>query len=435
MDKSNAKDSVLIVDDNERLFNSLALNLKKRGFIAEWAGNGAEAEKKLAAKAFSAVFLDLALGEENGIEVLPRLLPIRPHVPVIIITGFGTFDAAVRATKLGAHDFLPKPLDIDKLIEVLQNAIGSSASGSPLEMPGMVCESPSMREICAQARLVADSPLPVLITGESGTGKELMARYVHHHSSRREKAFLSINCSAIADTLADSELFGHVKGAFTGAAADRAGVFEQASGGCLHMDEVGDMSAGIQAKILRVLEDSKIRRVGENNDREVDVRLVASTNKVLSDCIEKGIFRQDLFYRLNAVHLHLPPLRERKEDIPHLLHFFLDLVTERGAGKKFSASAVDMLVGYQWPGNIRELRNLVKICTLVTSGKIIEAEDIPQHFHAQKNRSKSVRLSDNERELIAKALRETGGNKQMAAHILGISRRTLYNKLERYGLN
>jgi Response regulator containing CheY-like receiver, AAA-type ATPase, and DNA-binding domains len=432
MDRNRSANGVLIVDDNERLYDSLALNLKMRGFTAEWAGNGKLAEMKLSARPFAAVFLDLALGEENGIDILPKLLAIRPHTPVIIITGFGTFDAAVKATKMGAYDFLPKPLDIDKLIEVLQNAIGPANPEAFREMPGMVCHSPAMREICEQARLVADSPLPVLITGESGTGKELMAKYVHFHSSRREKDFISINCSAIADSLADSELFGHARGAFTGAAADRAGVFEQADGGSLHMDEVGDMSAGIQAKILRVLEDSKIRRVGENADRLVDIRLIASTNKVLTECIEEGTFRQDLFYRLNAVHLRLPPLRERREDIPALLNFFLERVTERGAGKKFSAAATELLVGYDWPGNIRELRNLVKICTLTTAGKIIEAEEIPGAFNLRKEKRKSVRLSDGEKDLILKALRDTGGNKLLAAQMLGISRRTLYNKLERY---
>lgn len=433
--------NVLIVDDNERLFQSLAINLHKRGFASEWAGNGRAAEKKLAATPFSAVFLDLALGEEMGIDILPRLLAIRPRVPVIIITGYGTFEAAVRAIKLGAYDFLPKPLDIEKLLHILREALATeSAADSNFEtcgVSGMVTGSPAMREIFAKARLVADSHLPVLITGESGTGKELMANYVHYHSTRRGGAFLSVNCSAIADSLADSELFGHARGAYTGAVAERAGVFEQANGGTLHLDEIGDMSLGIQAKILRVLEDSRVRRVGGNLDLEVDIRLTASTNKDLRECIAAGTFRQDLLYRLNAVHLHLPPLRQRPEDIPLLLDYFLARATEGGLGKRFSTRALEALREYDWPGNIRELKNMAKICALVAPGAIIDLHDIPEYWRlegAKRPASKSVRLSDNERDLIQTALRNAGGNKQRAAQDLGISRRTLYNKLERYGI-
>lgn len=441
MDKT-ALGSVLVVDDNERLFKSLAINLQKNGFASDWAGDGLNAEKKIESTPYAAVFLDLALGEENGIDVLPRLLRIRPETPVIIITGYGTFDAAVKATKLGAYDFLPKPLDIDKLMDVLREATRTAPASTGdefSELHGMVTRSANMRHIFAQTRLVADSNLPVLITGESGTGKELMARFVHLNSLRREKTFLSVNCSAIADSLADSELFGHEKGAFTGAASERTGVFEQANGGTLHLDEIGDMTMGIQAKILRVLEEAKVRRVGDSRDLPIDVRLIASTNKDLKDCIAQGTFRHDLFYRLNAVHLHLPPLRERPGDIPILLDYYLGKIAEKGVVKRFSDTATDMLVHYDWPGNIRELRNLVKMSALVSPGKIIEIDDIPEHLQEGSGKGgktrKSVRLSDNERELIRQALDEAGGNKQKAARRLGISRRTLYNKLERYGLS
>lgn len=425
--------SVLIVDDNERLFNSLAINLQKQGYASEWAGNGTVAVEKFTAMPFAAALLDLALGDEDGLSILPDLLRIRPRTPVIIITGYGTLEKAVKAIKLGAHDFLQKPVDIDRLLELLRDASNAPQSADRHDLPSMVAESPAMRELREKALLVAASDLPVLITGESGTGKELAAKFVHANSPRRDKTFLGVNCSAIADTLADSELFGHAKGAFTGATADRRGFFEQADGGTLHMDEIGDMAVTTQAKILRVLEESLVRRVGENSDRPVDVRFIASTNKDLEAGIRAGGFRQDLYYRLNAATIHLPPLRDRREDIPPLLERFLADLAEDGAGKRFSSKALEALVDYDWPGNIRELRNMVKICTLLAPGRIIELRDLPQQFTAA-GCTRSVRLVDNEREIIKKALLETGGNKQLAAQRLGISRRSLYNKLERYGI-
>lgn len=431
------KKRILIVDDNERLFDSLAINLQKHDYTSEWAGNGSLALSKFREGDFTTVLLDMALGDEDGIDVLSDLLRIRSGIPVIIITGYGTLEKAVKAMKMGAHDFLQKPLDIDKLIGLLHDATALPADpDAPTPgMPAMVAESPAMRQIREKAALVAGSDLPVLITGESGTGKELMAKYVHLQSQRRNASFLSVNCSAIADSLADSELFGHVKGSFTGASAERAGFFEQADGGTLHMDEIGDMSPGIQAKILRVLEESKVRRVGGNDDVAVDVRFIASTNKDLPAGVRDGSFRGDLFYRLNAAHIHIPPLREHREDIPRLLEAFLADIGDGSAGKRFSSKAMEALVNHDWPGNIRELRNTVKICALLAPGRIIELRDIPGQFLAGGPKTRSVRLADNEREIIKSALLETGGNKQLAAQRLGISRRSLYNKLERYGLS
>lgn len=429
---------ILIVDDNERLFDSLAINLRKNRYDAHWAGNGSDALRFAAERRFAAILLDLALGEEKGIDLLPRLLRANPGTPVIIITGYGTFEMAVLAIKMGAFDFLPKPLDIDRLLAILHNAIeiapSSAAEPLPTGHADMVADSPAMRELCVKARLVAKSDLPVLITGESGVGKELMAQYVHRHSLRRDRRFLNMNCSAIAESLADSELFGHVKGAYTGAARDRAGYFERADGGTLHLDEIGDMSTAIQAKLLRVIEDSRIARVGGETEIAVDVRLVASTNMDLERAIGEGKFRKDLFYRLDAARLHLPPLRERREDIPALIEMLIRQTAEPGREKRFSSKAEDMLCGYDWPGNIRELKNMVKICVLTAPGKVIEPKDIPRGALMRKS-GRSVRLLDNERELICKALAEAGGNRQLAAQNLGISRRTLYNKLERYELS
>lgn len=431
------KKHILIVDDNERLFDSLAINLRKNKLEPHWAGCGRDAVGMLAARRFSAVLLDLALGDEKGIELLPEILAAHPGTPVIIITGFGTFEMAVKAIKLGAHDFLSKPLDIERLLSVLWSALGTN---QPLDQsnawrPGseMVARSLAMRQLCDKARLIASSNLPVLITGESGVGKELMAEYVHRHSSRAGSTFLNVNCSAIAESLADSELFGHVKGAYTGASRERAGYFERADGGTLHLDEVGDMSPSIQAKLLRVLETQRFDKVGGDEEVEVEVRLVASTNTDLESAVAEGRFRKDLFYRLNAARLHLPPLRERRDDIPALLDLFLRQDTPPGREKRFSSKAEDLLSAYDWPGNVRELKNTVKICALMAPGKIIEIKDVPR-LDTERKTTQSVRLSDNERELIQKALADAGGNRLLAAQKLGISRRTLYNKLERYGL-
>lgn len=431
------KKHILVIDDNERLFDSLAINLRKNKLGAHWAGCGADAIAMLAERRFSAVLLDLALGDEKGIELLPEILAARPDTPVIIITGFGTLEMAVKAIKMGAHDFLSKPLDIDRLLSVLWSAIGTNPppgqDGAWRAGGAMVARSHVMRQLCDQARLVAGSDLPVLITGESGVGKELMAEYVHRHSGRAGSAFLSVNCSTIAETLADSELFGHVKGAYTGASRDRAGYFERANGGTLHLDEIGDMSSHIQAKLLRVLETLRFDKVGGDEEVEVEVRLIASTNTDLESAIAAGRFRKDLFYRLNAARLHLPPLRERREDIPALIELFLRQDNDPGREKRFSSKAEDLLYAHDWPGNVRELKNIVKICSLMAPGKIIEVKDIPR-LAMERKASPSVRLADNERELIQKALADADGNRLLAARNLGISRRTLYNKLERYGL-
>ncbi len=427
------KKHILIVDDNERLFDSLAINLRKSKLGAHWAGCRADAMTMLAERRFAAVLLDLALGDEKGIELLPEILATHPGTPVIIITGFGTLEMAVKAMKLGAHDFLPKPLDIDRLLSLLWSVIGTDGESTREGGESMVALSPAMRGICEKARLVANSDLPVLITGESGVGKELMAEYVHQHSGRAGAVFLSVNCSAIAENLADSELFGHVKGAYTGASRDRAGYFERANGGTLHLDEIGDMSLCIQVKLLRVLETLRFAKVGGDEEVEVDVRLIASTNMDLENAVADGRFRTDLFYRLNAARLHLPPLRERREDIPALLDLFLRQDNAPGREKRFSSKAEDLLCAYDWPGNVRELKNTVKICSLTAPGKIIEAKDIPS-LGVERKSSSSVRIADNERELIQRALADAAGNRLLAARNLGISRRTLYNKLERYGL-
>ncbi len=312
-------------------------------------------------------------------------------------------------------------------------------------MPTIVSVSSSMEKLIAQAARAADSDIAVLITGESGTGKELLAEYVHAASRRAGKPLVRVNCSAIADSLAESELFGHVKGSFTGAVEDHAGYFAQADGGTLHLDEIGDMPLPIQAKILRTLENSLIRPVGGKQEVPVDVRFVASTNKNLGELVERGEFRNDLYFRINPLQLHIPPLRERREDIAPLLRHFLARQPGREGGKRFSVEAEKALLAYDWPGNVRELQNLVKVCALLSPGAIIEADDLPQAVRSATSPSPSAqppaatsqsgRLEDAERHAIRTVLDEVGGNRRMAAERLGISVRTLYYKLDRYGLS
>ncbi len=434
--------NLLIVDDNERIFESLAINFRQLGFDCLWAGDRASALRIAGDQRLAAAIIDLSLGEEDGIEVMRELFERQNDLPAIVITGFGSFPAAVRAIKLGAYDFLTKPLNFEKLNEVLQEALRLSAKAESLPvLPNgvaaqeLVTRSPQMRELWERAAQLASTDLPVLITGESGTGKELFAERIHERSPRRAGPFVRINCSAVADTLADSEFFGHSRGAFTGAAGERIGLFRQADGGSLHLDEIGDMSPAIQAKLLRVLEDSRMRPVGSEKEVLVDVRIVASTNKDLTALVEEGQFRRDLFFRLNAVQIHIPPLRERIEDIPALAVHFLRRFAVGGQVKRLSDQALSTMSGYYWPGNVRELRNTVKVSAAITPASIIEADDLPDAIrHAKPATSVSGRIIDAEKELIVKALEEHGGNRQITSQRLGISRRTLYNKMKRYGL-
>ncbi len=429
--------TILIVDDNENIFKSLSLNFRQRQYECIWARNRLEATAAVNAGPIDAVLLDLSLGNENGIDVLPELLALRPGLPVIIITGFGTFEAAVKAIKLGARDFLPKPLEFTKLYDAVREAMRGSAPDPDAANEDGVPIVTRNREIQAlhkRARQFAKADIPVLVTGESGTGKELLATLVHYASPRADKPFLRINCSAFADTLVDNELFGHEKGAYTGALQPHPGLFEQADTGTLHLDEIGDMSLATQAKILRVLEEGVVRRLGGLIDRRVDVRIIASTNKDLEQCIEDGTFRQDLFYRLNAVTLHMPPLRERPDDVPLLLEHFLREFASEGQPRSFSDEAVKTLAAYAWPGNVRELRNLVKVCSLINESDVIEAEDLPEYI-LHPGASRSSRLNIAERDVIKRTLVTSQGNKSLAAERLGISRRTLYNKMERYGIS
>lgn len=455
--------NLLIVDDNERVFQSLAVNFQRHGFTCLWAADRAIALDISAKNRLHAVLIDLSLGSESGLDVMEALTELHPNLPAVFISGFGTLEAAVSAMKMGAFDFLPKPLNFPRLLQVVNNAIAamegkagtlekawgasaakaaaqrSGANASP-GLPEIVSSSPVMARLLEKAAVAAKSEIPVLITGESGTGKELLAEFMHAHSHRSERPLVRVNCSAINDALAESELFGHAKGAFTGAVANHRGYFEQADGGTLHLDEIGDMPAGIQAKLLRTLENSMIRAVGGIGETKVDVRLVASTNRDLAGMVAQGHFRSDLFYRINVLQLNIPPLRERREDIPVLLRHFLAVLPESGCGKRFSVEAERLLYEYPWPGNIREMKNIVKVCALLTPSTVIEAADLPQSLRnreaaAPRHSSASRRLEESEKNTIIEILKEVGGNRRNAAERLGISIRSLYYKLERHGIS
>ncbi len=429
---------LLIIDDNEDVFESLEMNFSRDGQPCLWAANKDDALRLAEENDFSAAIIDLSLGSESGLDAMRDLLAVKPGLPVIFISGYGTLEAAVSAVKMGAYDFLPKPVNFKKLRNVVAEAFCNSAKdgtarNGPVGMRKMTASPEGIiSRLLDKTARVADSDLPLLITGESGCGKELLAEHVHQNSQRAKNPFIRINCSAINDALAESELFGHVQGAFTGAIGERKGYFEQADGGSIHLDEIGDMSIANQARLLRVIEESTIRPVGGAKEIRVDVRVIASTNKDLAQMSADGTFRLDLYYRLKGVELFIPPLRERQEDIPYLVEHFLG----EAAGmvkKRFSSSAMAALTAYQWPGNVRELRNMVKAALLLNPETVIEAEHLPQVLRAAPARI-SGRLERNERETIAAVLEQVSGNRKAAAKQLGISLRTLYYKLERYGL-
>ncbi len=430
---------LLIVDDNEGVFESLEMNFQREGRKCLWAANKKQAVRLASEHDFYAAIIDLSLGSEDGLEAMQRVLEVRPGLPVVFISGFGTLEAAVRAVKLGAYDFLPKPLNFKKLLAVLEEAVAAKdparslwQSSDPAKPSRAMVHAPggAIAAILAQADRVADSDVPVLITGESGSGKDLLAEYLHQRSARRAKPFVRINCSAISDSLAESELFGHAKGAFTGALVEHKGFFEQADGGTVHLDEIGDMTPATQARVLRVLEDSRIRRVGGSGEVEISVRVIASTNKNLAEMAHSNAFRLDLYYRLNTIELAVPALRDHPEDIPLLLEHFLE-ESAGGVKKRFADRAVEALMSYSWPGNIRELRNVVRASVLLNPGDVVEYEHLPKNLRLAPERP-SGRLQDLVKTAVRKALDEANGDKKLAARLLGISLRTLYNKLERY---
>jgi two-component system, NtrC family, nitrogen regulation response regulator NtrX len=429
-------------------------------------GSGEDCLSTLNKKNFDVVILDIWLPGMDGLQALEQIMALENHPVVIMISGHGTIETAVRSTKLGAFDFIEKPLSIEKTLLILKHAVEQiqlAAQNRTLreELHGqyrIIGDSVPMKALRQQLGLAAPTNGRVLVYGESGTGKELVAHALHLMSRRAEQAFVEVNCAAIPEELIESELFGHVKGSFTGAVEDKTGKFEQADGGTLFLDEVGDMSLRTQSKVLRVVEEQRFTPIGTGTNLSVDVRVIAATNKNLDEEIQKGNFREDLFYRLNVIPFYVPPLREHAEDIPTLAQYFLSEFA-RAYGRRpkhFSKTALDMISHHRWPGNVRELKNLVERMVIMVSGDVIETRHLPPTLHHEAARAKSAAgtaagpasrgasggfsslqeaRAAYEREYILRKLEENQGNMSRTAEVLGLERSHLYRKMKALGMN
>jgi two-component system nitrogen regulation response regulator NtrX len=447
---------ILVVDDEPRVRESIRSILEDEGYSVIEASDGQEGLSKVAADKPDSVLLDIWMPDLDGIEVLRGIKQLDEDLPVIIMSGHGTIETAVKAAKLGAYDFLEKPLSIDKLELVLRNALSQRAlleknraltvdGGAGNEFVGVSSVITSMLE---QVRIVAPTQASVLITGENGTGKELLARSIHSYSRRTNEAFVAVNCAAIPETLIESELFGHERGAFTGATSRKMGKFDLAHKGTLFLDEIGDMSLATQAKILRVLEEKAFQRVGGNRDISVDVRVIAATNKDLKAGIKRGEFREDLFFRLNVFPFHIPPLRQRREDIPELLKRFL---AEYGRiyakhDLKLSGEAEELLVRYNWPGNVRELRNVVERLAIISNHDIITPGMVPSTItdesHGPQEAQAGPALTVDyrkakevfEKDFFTRRLEENDWNISRTSEEVGLERSNLHRKMKQLGI-
>ncbi len=454
-----SQEKVLIVEDEENERTGLAEVLSGWGYRTETANDGAEGLEKVASWSPSIIITDLKMPRMGGLELLDRLATDSNAMAVIVVTAQGTIDSAVQAMRMGAYDYITKPIDTNRLRSILQNASSLLGTRAELEVTrrklrdagslgSLVGASKKMQEIFRLIEMVAPSTASVLITGASGTGKELVARTVHELSPRRGKPFVPINCAAIPETLIESEIFGHEKGAFTGALERRTGCFELAEGGTLLLDEIGEMPVATQAKLLRVLEDRKLRRLGSKVETTVDVRVLAATNKVPEEAVARGELRTDLYYRLNVFNIHMPLLREHKEDIPELVQHLLAEMSAKHGRKvaTVSEAVLNLFQNYSWPGNARELRNTLERAIIVCDTAVVETKHLTPGFgqttiRASAEDSDSVHLGvgttveEGEKQLILKTLEATNNNKTRAAEILGISLKTLHNKLKEYGSN
>ncbi len=442
------KCSVLVVDDREKVCQTLVKNFVKLGYEADFVTSGSEVLRTIRKNRPDTVLLDIMLGSDDGIEILKMVKHENPDLPVIMITGYASIDSAVQSLRCGAYDYVQKPLEFEELREIVDRAVrenssGMSQPGQETSFPKIVTQSKEMLSIIKQIDKLAPSDLPILILGENGTGKELIADRIHRKSNRSCRQMLKINCAALPESLLDNELFGHEKGAYTGAESTFQGVFEKADGSSLMLDEIGDMSLSIQAKILRTLQHNEIRRIGGTETISINVRFIAATNKDIESLIKKGDFRADLFYRLNTAIIRVPPLRNRRADILPLAQTFLEQYSlKKGIpAKSLTDKAADILMEYHWPGNIRELKNIVEYSAAITEfSDTITDRDLPPQIMGKEDLFSSdddpLNIRETmERELIQKTLHNTLFNKSETARILKMSRRTLYNKIQRYNID
>jgi nitrogen regulation protein NR(I) len=467
-------DKILIVDDDADIRRAFRRNLEHDGLQVVDASSGDESIKKVAAERPDLIVMDIRMGATNGLDTLRKLRELDPKLTIIMMTAYGTTQTAIEAMKLGAYDYVLKPLDVPKLKTLIDKALKHArdmrqvVSYQPLlskedYAEGIVGKSETMQQVFKLIGQVSMSEATVLITGESGTGKELVARAIYHHSKRLEQPFMAINCAAIPENLLESELFGHEKGAFTGAVERRIGKFEQCDNGTIFLDEIGDMPLSTQTKILRVLQNGEFQRVGGNQTFHVDVRVIAATNKDAERLVASNKFREDLYYRLNVVRIHLPPLRERREDIPVLVDYFLQKINKSGQKalriKSIAPQALQILQQHNWPGNIRELENAIERAAVVARGETLTLQDLPGEVRDSKSMivppedsnaavdaavqplfalarkdPKFKIMAAVERELIIRALAETSGNQLQAAKLLGITRATLRKRIEKFGI-
>ena len=445
---------ILIVDDDSPHRSMLRTVLRGWGYAVEEAEDGAAAVEQVKARAFDAVLTDVRMARLYGIAALREIREWNPSIPVLIMTAWSSVQNAVDALRLGAYDYITKPLELDELKLALERALDHTRLARESQEPGraqseasslLLGRSEAMRELVEMVETVAPTEATVLVSGESGTGKELVARAIQAASTRRDKPFVTINCAALAENLLESELFGHEKGAFTGADRRREGRFVQAHGGTLFLDEIGEMPLSLQAKLLRVLQQGEVQRVGCDETIKVDVRVIAATNRVLADEVAAGRFREDLFYRLNVIGLEVPPLRARREDIPLLASTFLErhAAANRKTIKGFTPQAMDAMLRYGWPGNVRELENAVERAVILSGGEYVAERALPLAVQnapvpdadGEELALGSMSLEDVERKAIEATLRETEDNKSEAARRLGITRATLHSKLKKYGLD
>ncbi len=447
------KQSILLIDDDDSLRRVMEFSLTEAGYTVRAAANGEEGLRLFDQDSFNAVITDITMPGMSGMDVLAKIRKLNELVPVIVITAYGTIESAVDAMKKGAFDYITKPFNRDELRLTLEKALKMRRlEKENVELRAQVTEryrfesiigaGQRIKDVLDMAGRVAVSDASVLITGESGTGKELLAKGIHFNSRRTDGPFVAINCAAIPENLIESELFGHVKGSFTGAVKDREGKFEQADGGTLFLDEIGELRVELQAKILRALQERQVDRVGGTRPIDVDVRVIAATNKDVDRAVKEGSFREDLYYRLSVVTLQMPPLRERREDIPLLVNYFLKKFN-RDEDVRLDPEALSVMKGYGWPGNVRELENVIERASVLRRSAVITGSDLPDKLKKEKTDvlqvilnlpDEGISLEELEKSLIMKALDTHHGNQTRAAEYLGITRPTLIYRMEKYGI-
>lgn len=448
--------TILIADDEKNIRNGLGKSLELEGYSVALCEDGQQAWEFLNTGHADLVISDLRMPRMGGAELLKKISSAYPTLPVIILTGHGTVESAVNAMRDGAFDFVTKPINLDRLSLLIKRALSSrklQMENTSLlaeieklrkkhKFDGIIGKSVKMQKVMEVIEQVAATKASILITGESGVGKELVADAIHDLSNRSKAPYVKVHCAALSESLLESELFGHEKGAFTGAVTQKKGRFELSDTGTIFLDEIGEINAHVQIKILRVLQEKQFERVGGEKTLKIDTRIISATNRDLQEEINKGAFREDLFYRLNVVHIEVPPLRERKDDIPILSAAFLKEFNEEN-GKEiegFSPKARATLSNYSWPGNIRELRNCIESSVVLSKGTIIDLQDLPEHVASTSGEDQvslplGISMKDAERTLISATLHHCGGNKTKASDILGIGRKTLHRKIQEYGID